>query len=1013
MITTTPNEGKKNIKSFLSYPLQIQSKPINKKIIVSQQANPLNKLLENEEINNFELDKSVDSNNTNSNATNNINQNEANDQKKKKFIMIPISKKNTMLKSIHSDKDFSSIKNNICSYINGKNIEENYSVNLTNCKQMNIKSSKNNYSEDSLTNNTKDIIIKSQNQNKDKKHYMEISEQVTDNKFLQNDKDFKNLLYYSTRELNTNSFELILEFSKYQFENEKLKKNLIMQQILTTDMKKELESLIKDKNSSEINNFDNLSMKYNELKNLNEKQKNDCLKIEKELKLIQSQNDDLKKENETLIKENVKINKNFEKQNSLIIELNKIIETQKMENNSINKILHEKNIEILNYSNEIEKLKENNKFSDPNNDDIENECNNELPLNLDNYKNLINDYKIKIQELEKNNEILSKKIEDLLENERNYKLNYENEISDLNQKLLLQNNNSNKELNENSFIEQIDKLNNNIKKKELELYSIKINENNINKIIDNTYDLIKDFSTNIQNMKILKIENSQKNSIIINSLKEFLLHIKTENNGNIEVIEKLRNINEFINIISMELELIFENYKQEKLKTNVYINNTISTSPNGQNNPTFRTNSNSNKKIYNAKNQKFIFNDLLSDRQMKNLNINNNSNISSYINIVDTKNYIQKDKSNENIVYQKNKIDNSNNKFIYDFSTNNSGKNYFFTSINEQQKKENKFNTHNLNDDFYFDNTSNSKKNNEISIRVLELTELIKKDKCLSSKSVNENSRNFNVNSEKSKNKFLFSNTLNNTKILKTEENNKANTNSNTLSYQDFDFNINNKPSSFQKSNKSLLTFNNKSNKNILFDTNNIHQSTTFQDNNNTLNNSNNQKDSSNFFKNKYHKLDIINKKLSYNSGYLNEDKNGIISDANIIPNSRPADSNKIKNHNFEASSLIKIGDNKSLPSLEITKSNYNCKKKFFQKINVNPRKLNGLANEVLRPTFLKSNASISMTMNNEQGNGFNFKHNKNKNLLNESNRELTETNIIRRSPITFNELHRNKSFLY
>ena len=116
------------------------------------------------------------------------------------------------------------------------------------------------------------------------------------------------------------------------------------------------------------------------------------------------------------------------------------------------------------------RYKENNKFSDPNNDDIENECNNELPLNLDNYKNLINDYKIKIQELEKNNEILSKKIEDLLENERNYKLNYENEISDLNQKLLLQNNNSNKELNENSFIEQIDKLNNNIKKKELEFW---------------------------------------------------------------------------------------------------------------------------------------------------------------------------------------------------------------------------------------------------------------------------------------------------------------------------------------------------------------------------------------------------------------------------------------------------------------------------------------------------------------------------------------------------------------
>ena len=335
---TSSNEYQKKIKSVLSIPNQIKiKKPIHNK----QKSIDISVLNKNIEKFCFELEQNSDSNDNTiiipTSNLKNLNKKEKaenfneilkknkNRTNTKKYIMLPVIKKFLSLNEKNGVNKNKIYNNNNINHNNGKSItEEN-----ENSKKKNILANNNNKSTTNLT---------------------------------------YNKIKYENPEFNVPQLEFFSELNECKIENEKIKKNLITQQILIIEMKKEIENLTKEKENlnsqnSELikkyksalnfneskNNYDDLLSKHNELKIFDEKLKKDFQNKLKELKLLQTQNEDLKEENKYLLKEYVKLKKELEK--------NKDNKTLILKNNELNEIIENQKIEMEANSKKCAKLK--------------------------------------------------------------------------------------------------------------------------------------------------------------------------------------------------------------------------------------------------------------------------------------------------------------------------------------------------------------------------------------------------------------------------------------------------------------------------------------------------------------------------------------------------------------------------------------------------------------------------------------------------------------------------------
>ena len=282
-----------------------------------------------------------------------------------------------------------------------------------------------------------------------------------------------------------NSFNIIKnnysKYNNYLPENEKIKKSVILQQVLATEMKKEIENLKIEK--------ENIQKEFN----------NDKGKIIKEYDL---------------------------KINDLIVEKNKlyeIIQNQKSEINRINKLCDEKNLKIEQLNKIIDNLKKDNgiKIYNLKNENISNlteenykkintdlQKNNKNLIKENNIKNLEENYVKTIENLYHNIKQISNDIKSLIEN--NYNIEEKLIIKSFDDFIAHFNNNSN--ISKNEKLKTINDFNNIIKLQIDSLLKYIINYINDNKINDNSKKIIN-INHNINNL--INSENGQNNLMSI------------------------------------------------------------------------------------------------------------------------------------------------------------------------------------------------------------------------------------------------------------------------------------------------------------------------------------------------------------------------------------------------------------------------------------------------------------------------------------------------------------------
>ena len=370
------------------------------------------------------------------------------------YLNSPKSSINTLITSDNFD-----LNNNNFKYLKHIKGNQNSSSIITNNNNMtninNININKNNISKENLyykeinnnsDNNMIEILKKEKNNleeqlekekkiNKEKNNYIEILKKEINDNILLNKNIIINTKDKQTNEMN--SLDLLLEFSKYKLENEKIKKSLIIQNILIEEMKNELLNLKKDKKllEEEISLFNN---NYNKLKeNLNEyelqlkekknnekyltinlnKQKNKCFGQQKEIKTLKQKIDELIEINEKLTKE-----KCLEEYKKIINEKNNDIKDLKNQNNDLVKKIKlkdkELNLQINNKENLINK-----------NIEIQRGISKSNEMEIDQNKKLEINTKIVIDELYKNIKEISDSIKINYNNfSENYLINTNNTI---------------------------------------------------------------------------------------------------------------------------------------------------------------------------------------------------------------------------------------------------------------------------------------------------------------------------------------------------------------------------------------------------------------------------------------------------------------------------------------------------------------------------------------------------------------------------------------------------------
>ena len=403
---------------------------------------------------------------------------------------------------------------------------------------------------------------------------------------------YKDIIDNSQKILNkSSSLDFLNEYSNVNQESEKIKKNLIMQMVLFTNMKNEMETLKKDNDDliKQINIFKKekiLNDKINkEIINENNKKLNEINYLKNKIKKykdISKKNDNIKNEFKNLIKKNEKLIKNNDK----IITENKqlkeeLIKLKLMKKDFFTLNEKEKNEncdndkkDLINKLNHI--LKENkslNEIIEKKNIYIK-----DLENNINNQKKDINNYleKIKLLKDKLNSKTNSRnKINKIQTNEdtNNNYINTEitNEINKTNKLLFLNlydiNNsvkNSNKKNNINININQNDaNINNNYKNnysQNIDYYNNKLFEKNniIEKLKSENFNLIQQNESKDKQIKQLLNIKSEYNTIetqnkdLKNEINE--LNIKyneliDENNNNNNLIKN--NLEEEINKLNI------------------------------------------------------------------------------------------------------------------------------------------------------------------------------------------------------------------------------------------------------------------------------------------------------------------------------------------------------------------------------------------------------------------------------------------------------------------------------
>ena len=334
--------------------------------------------------------------------------------------------------------------------------------------------------------------------NKQKNNYIDILKKSLNNKIIQNKNMYlNNSLDKCAKQLNINSFDLIIDYTKYKLENEKIKKNIIMQKVLCDDMREELQNYKneKDKLNQELSKYKSSSgkikqkineyeIKLNEKKSIEDelklnlnKQKQICLNLKKEINKLKQKNDDL-----------IKLNEKINKDKCVVTIEEKGLEDYKRILNEKNSIIQELSNENLILVKEME-IKDKNLKNNEENKLIDDTC-----TNIKDVLKYMEDYHKQIRESNSNDNymFLVKIIKDFIDN-----INTDN--------------NGNISLNEK--LKFIYKFSDIIKMKIHLLFDNFIKDNNLN------FNKEKNLKENQNNNNLLASQNGQNviNNNIINS----------------------------------------------------------------------------------------------------------------------------------------------------------------------------------------------------------------------------------------------------------------------------------------------------------------------------------------------------------------------------------------------------------------------------------------------------------------------------------------------------------------
>ena len=553
-------------------------------------------ILNNSSSDNYIINE-INSKNNNDNIDNeNENENIDNEWNVPKITFSGISKVSKAISSEineYDNDDFCTSTNNNINNINiiqenlniKKNLKKNKNKNDNNLEN-NLIHKKNIESKFSTEDNYRTInLLSSQYSN------MDFLKQTLNNCLIKS--GYKDIIENSQKILTkSSSLDFLNEYSNFKPENEKIKKNLIMQMVLFTNMKNEMEILKKDnddlvkkinlykkekilndKIKEEIINDNNKKLnEINFLKNKIKKYKDITRNyniIKNKLKSLIKKNDHLIKNNDKIITENkelkdelIKLKKmkksmndnkdkndnNDEEKKELINKINQLLK----ENKNLYDIIDKKNIQIndleknindqkININNYLEKISQ---FQDK----IIQKTNNNNSKNKTQAHSQTSTYNSKISIKEESNEF-NKTNNLLLLNLYDINNNIKNSNNGNNININLRQNEDNNDLNFNNnyninyYENKILEKNNTIQKLESEnIYLIHQNELNQKQIkellnIKSEYNLIETQNNELKN-KINELKEKYTNLIGENNINN-----KLERNNLEEQIDKLNKIN--------------------------------------------------------------------------------------------------------------------------------------------------------------------------------------------------------------------------------------------------------------------------------------------------------------------------------------------------------------------------------------------------------------------------------------------------------------------------------------
>ena len=728
-----------------------------------------------------------------------------------------------------------------------------------------------------------------------------------------------------------------------------------------------------------INNKNNSSIMNNEF----EKEKNsnfkNFIKINK--------NNDLNKlivEKNNFISDNKTIKKSIILQQVLINEMKKEIESLKMEKENMQQKYNSEKESIMDeYNKTINSILQENKKL---NEIIKNQKNE--------IKNINKICREKIIELEQVNKMMeSIKID----NGKNKNCTTENDNFDTSN---IKEENSKNSIKEKNFIKLI-KNQNIIKGKDLYERKIEVPNNNNEfieekflNIIDNSYDTIKQISNN---MMLFSDKLDDNSDIVIEKLKNIIEKININNNGytdrneNISINDKLKAINDFNNIIKLEVNELIEyfknniiNYKisnNNKIDKNIThnINNLIS-SENGQNyfnevkTKKYYTNNNLFKKI-DIKSNKYKNNRILNE-----LSEDNFSYSKKRFNKYNNKNKIINKSKNEFIINKndmayKRTINLKNNlleknSVVYKSNVSPMSKEYYLNSSNNHENDKFDVSLNNLinkiiknnGEENRSENSFNKLKNIKLNSKVKEISDLLNDNKASKNNITSFDEKNYKKTKIPIPEDDKINNTLN---IFPTF--NKIKENKLSIS--------NNNSHRNKLSEKTLKAIYKNSSEYFTVNNCNTFASIPLISNYKTINHKKNTSMSSNFIikkndRNKFSELESIKTENRVIDSYMKmshlfKSLNNSYLTSNTIDSQMSKTKTETKPNRISNNSFSSLGNKNIYVKID------NDENKFFPTIFLNKEKfknnnydINGLTNKFMRPSFLKSNAALSLNNN-------------------------------------------------